>query len=157
MVQPKFSGQNSDTSVQLEHTNHIEYVREESVMWSLENSPTNNLPIGEHTFPFEFQLPQNMPSSFEGHFGCVRYHVGVTVSRTGLLKRDHQVTQIITVKKRPDILRVTTVKKLSLFWYNIGSITATCDLPRTGFSPGGESIPHTIYVRNETFTSNVHC
>ena len=74
------------------------------------------------------------------------------MSRTGLLKRDHQVTQIITVKKRPDILRVTTVKKLSLFWYNIGSITATCDLPRTGFSPG-ESIPHTIYVRNETFTS----
>ena len=145
----------------IRRTNYIEYVREESVLWSLVNSPTNNLPIGEHTFPFELQLSQNIPSSFEGHFGSVRYHVGVTVSRTGLLKRDHQVAQIITVKKRPDILSlfqnpktVTTVKKLSLFWHKLGSITATCELPHTGFSPG-ESIPHTIHVRNES-SRNIH-
>ena len=58
---------------------HIEYVKEEPVVWSLANSPTNNLPIGEHTFPFEFQLPRNIPNSFEGFYGYVRYHVGVTV------------------------------------------------------------------------------
>ena len=142
-------------------TNHIQYVREESVVWSLENSPTNNLPIGEYTFPFEFRLPQNIPHSFEGRIGRVNYQVGVTVSRIGLLKHDFQTTHVITVKKRSDILSlfqnpktVTTVKKLSLFWHKLGSITATCDLPRTGFSPG-ESIPYTMHVRNES-SRNIH-
>ena len=143
-------------------TNHIEYVRKESVVWSLQNSPTNNLPIGEHTFSFEFQLPQNIPNSFEGACGHVRYHVGMTVSRTGLLKHDNlKAAYPITVKKRPDILRlfqnpkiVTTVENLSLFWHKLGSITATCELPHTGFSPG-ESIPYTIHVKNES-SRNIH-
>ena len=150
-----------DSNNSTTYSNHIEYVREESVLWSLVNSPTNNLPIGEHTFPFELQLPQNIPNSFEGAYGHVRYHVRMTVSRTGLLKRNHKAAHPITVKKRPDILRlfqnpktVTTVKKLSLFWHKLGSITATFDLPHTGFSPG-ESIPYTMHVRNES-SRNIH-
>ena len=142
------------------YSNYIKYVKEELVVWSLENSPTNNLPIGEHTFPFEFRLPRNIPNSFEGAYGHVRYHVGVTV-RNGLLKLNHKAAHPITVKKRPDILRlfqnpktVTTIKKLSLFWHKLGCITATCDLPCTGFSPG-ESIPFTIHVRNES-SRNIH-
>ena len=85
----------------------------------------------------------------------------MTGSRTGLLKRNHKAAHPIIVKKRPDILRlfqnpktVTTVKNLSLFWHKLGSITATCELPHTGFSPG-ESIPHTIHVRNES-SRNIH-
>jgi hypothetical protein len=39
------------------------------------------LQAGQHTFPFSFILPHNLPSSFEGQFGHVRYYVKVgTVS-----------------------------------------------------------------------------
>ncbi|KAK4289898.1 hypothetical protein Pmani_037160 [Petrolisthes manimaculis] len=33
----------------------------------------DNIPQGEHTFPFQFLLPHNLPSSFEGVCGHVRY------------------------------------------------------------------------------------
>ncbi len=35
------------------------------------------LQAGQHTFPFSFILTHNLPSSFEGQFGHVRYCVKV--------------------------------------------------------------------------------
>ena len=39
------------------------------------------LPAGEHTFPFECKLPQQLPSSFEGKFGQIRYLARATIER----------------------------------------------------------------------------
>lgn len=34
-----------------------------------------DLSIGQHDFPFTFVLPMQIPSSFEGEFGQVRYTI----------------------------------------------------------------------------------
>ena len=33
----------------------------------------NDLVTGIHEFPFEFQLPKNIPSSYSGRHGSIRY------------------------------------------------------------------------------------
>lgn len=38
-------------------------------------------PVGEHKFPFAFQIPKDIPSSFETHIGRVRYQVKAVADR----------------------------------------------------------------------------
>ena len=39
---------------------------------------SDKIPGGSHTWPFQFTLPRNIPSSFEGTVGWVRYSLKVT-------------------------------------------------------------------------------
>jgi Arrestin (or S-antigen), N-terminal domain len=39
------------------------------------------LPAGNYQYPFSFQLPLGLPSSFEGDFGYVRYTIKIVVDR----------------------------------------------------------------------------
>lgn len=39
------------------------------------------LPAGEHSFPFDCKLPLELPSSFEGQFGRVRYLAKAIIER----------------------------------------------------------------------------
>ncbi|XP_048733488.1 arrestin domain-containing protein 2-like isoform X2 [Ostrea edulis] len=41
----------------------------------------NILPLGRHTFPFDFGLPDVLPSSFEGPWGYIRYVINATLDR----------------------------------------------------------------------------
>lgn len=36
---------------------------------------------GTYCYPFQFQLPENIPSSFEGEYGHVRYTVKATIEK----------------------------------------------------------------------------
>ena len=45
----------------------------------LGSNATTELSIGNHEFPFSFELPANIPSSFEGKHGHVRYKVTATI------------------------------------------------------------------------------
>lgn len=40
-----------------------------------------DLSIGQHAFPFTFVLPMQIPSSFEGKFGHVRYIIEAVAQR----------------------------------------------------------------------------
>ena len=42
---------------------------------------STELQIGSYEFPFSFTLPQNIPSSFDGPHGSVRYYVEVVIDR----------------------------------------------------------------------------
>jgi sporulation-control protein spo0M len=53
------------------------------------------LPAGEHSFPFSMILPNDLPSSFEGQYGYVRYTVEATLDP--LLKDDNEVKAAFTV------------------------------------------------------------
>jgi hypothetical protein len=37
--------------------------------------------VGRHTFPFDFGLPDILPSSFEGPWGYIRYVINATLDR----------------------------------------------------------------------------
>ncbi|XP_047736942.1 arrestin domain-containing protein 17-like [Hyalella azteca] len=49
------------------------YGKQKMCLWGEEGS--RNLASGIHEFPFSFVLPEEMPSSFEGPYGFVRYKV----------------------------------------------------------------------------------
>ena len=53
------------------------------------------LPPGRHVLPFSVILPSNLPSSFEGYYGSVRYYVRADIVRDW--KWDHKVKQHIMV------------------------------------------------------------
>jgi hypothetical protein len=53
------------------------------------------LPAGEHSFPFSMILPDQLPSSFEGQYGYVRYTVEATLYQR--LKDDLEVNATFTV------------------------------------------------------------
>lgn len=56
---------------------------------------------GQHTYPFSFQLPHNLPSSFEHNYGHVRYTVKAVIDRPW--KFDHQSKCAFTVVAALDL------------------------------------------------------
>jgi 16S rRNA A1518/A1519 N6-dimethyltransferase RsmA/KsgA/DIM1 with predicted DNA glycosylase/AP lyase activity len=130
-------------------------------LWTKVTSPVGWLPRGEHTFPFQYQLPQNIPPSFEGTVGSVRYEIRAKVVRSGLLKANHRASTFLAVREHADLLRLCMEPRMydkssrvSCLCFNFGSINMTCNVPRTGFSPG-DVIPLSVHIENLT-TKIIH-
>lgn len=49
------------------------------------------LPMGTHSYPFQFQLPVGMPTSWEGGYGYIRYTVRVNVNEPLCPKQEFEV------------------------------------------------------------------
>ena len=145
-------------------TNCESYVHKEAVVWKAENSTTCFLPAGEYHFLFSFELPRDIPSSFEGQFGNVRYMVMARIVRSGGLIKSLKPRQASTVRlavqdrtPRMDILRwhnqtmskSKTNKRLGFPFLRLGHVSATVTVPRVGFSPG-DTIPITVNVSNQS-------
>ena len=62
---------------------------------------TDQHPPGHTTYPFQFQLPPNLPSSFEDAHGNVRYCVEVKVDRPW--KFDYKAKRPFTVNAVYDL------------------------------------------------------
>ncbi|XP_076853829.1 arrestin domain-containing protein 3-like [Brachyhypopomus gauderio] len=95
---------------------------------------SNMVKPGSHVFPFSFQVPQgNMPASFKGHYGSVKYILEVTLDRSWKIDRT-DTKEIIFV---PGINSIgpnlmipqsgATDKKMKLFTSGSASIRATMD------------------------------
>jgi len=54
-------------------TLYIIFIISSLLKYSIILDGTVKLPIGRHEFPFSLTLPLNIPSSFEGQYGYVRY------------------------------------------------------------------------------------
>lgn len=55
------------------------------------------LPPGQHFYPFSFQLPSRLPSSFEGGDGYVRYTIRGVIDRSSWIKKDKDTKKPFTV------------------------------------------------------------
>jgi hypothetical protein len=84
------------------------YIKQRYILWSKGNSPVGELPKGEHTFPFQYQLPQNIPPSYESIVGRVQYEIRAKVVRirSGLLKAKYKASTFIAVREHADLLRL---------------------------------------------------
>lgn len=140
------------------YTNQATYIDDQVLVWSQEECPTGELTAGEHHFPFQFQLPQSCPPSFEGRYGQVRYEFEARLTPHGWRKiiGGHTVKASLFVGARAEILRVygrpetaETTKSVGLSCFNLGSITCSVTLPHTGFS-AGQTIPITASINNQT-------
>lgn len=112
----------------------VPYIEEETVVWSREEAPSGELPVGKHTFPFQYQLPQNIPRSFDGYSGKVEYEITAEI-KSGA-RKSNVTKAILMVKENTDLLepfmeaktfdKDTTVKFLC---YNFGSMSMRCTMP----------------------------
>lgn len=64
--------------------------------------PNPVLSAGEHSFPFEFRLPEeNLPTTFEGKHGHVKYWLKAILDRPW--KEDRTVVEAFTVLESVDV------------------------------------------------------
>jgi hypothetical protein len=69
-------------------TGHEEYFQISYYLLGGVNSAETELPAGAHTYPFSCSLPPQLPCSFEGEFGYVRYTIKVTLDRPWKFDQD---------------------------------------------------------------------
>ena len=64
--------------------------------------PNPVLSAGEHSFPFEFRIPEeNLPSTYEGKHGHVKYWLKAILDRPW--KEDKTVVEAFTVTEKVDV------------------------------------------------------
>lgn len=114
------------------------------------------VPAGRHEYPFTFQLPENLPSSFESPFGHVRYVIEAIVKRSW--KFDYTTKILFTVNALVDLnlQRVYMEPREALKEKSIlclcckeGPISMKVQLPRTAYVPG-EYIKFSVYSSNSS-------
>ncbi|KAM3911550.1 arrestin domain-containing protein 1 [Leptodactylus fuscus] len=89
--------------------------------WNLEEQYFNGtfsladkgtLQPGEHTFPFQFLLPESAPTSFEGPFGKVTYQVKAVIE-TRRLSKDYRSNKLFYILRPLDLNEIPDIEQLS--------------------------------------------
>ncbi|KAJ3261339.1 Arrestin domain-containing protein 4 [Boothiomyces macroporosus] len=120
----------------------------------------NTVPIeieaGEHVYPFEFRLPPtNLPASFEGPFGSVKYMITAVLLKSGYKKQT--VSSEIVVPSTRDVGASELAESVSikkdgyaglLFWRS-GYFSVTASIPKGGFT-SEEIAPITLDIVNHS-------
>ncbi|XP_060556233.1 arrestin domain-containing protein 17-like [Ruditapes philippinarum] len=113
-------------------------------------------PAGSHAYPFSVQLHANLPSSFEGTRGHVRYVCKCTIDRPW--KFDSHTKRAFTVIHHVDLnylqqapipLDGQTRQDIEGCCCSAGSVEASLSLNKTGYVPG-EPIVFDILVDNQS-------
>ncbi|KAK6180226.1 hypothetical protein SNE40_012418 [Patella caerulea] len=114
------------------------------------------LQAGRYTYPFSFQLPSGIPSSYESFTGRVRYSVGGVIDRPW--KFDHTTRRAFTVVDPLDLnlepmatkgASANDEKTLCCLCCKSGPISCMFKLNRLGYVPG-EVIPITGEINNSS-------
>uniref|UniRef100_A0A8C4K276 Arrestin domain containing 2 n=1 Tax=Dromaius novaehollandiae TaxID=8790 RepID=A0A8C4K276_DRONO len=120
-----------------------------------DNGEVTVLPAGRHEFPFTFQLPETLATSFEGKHGSVRYWVKAKLHRpwstVKKAKKEFTVIEPIDINT-PALLapQAGAKEKLVRAWYcNRGQVSVTAKIDRKGYTPG-EVIPIFAEIDNGT-------
>ena len=106
------------------------------------------LDVGKHTFPLEYTLPMNLPSSFIGKYGSITYVVKATLKEDKKFGMSTMITsEPFLVLRRLDISQEEHLTKAQeervekRLWGKLafclsGKVTATLKLNKTGHLPG---------------------
>ncbi|XP_069074836.1 arrestin domain-containing protein 2-like isoform X2 [Pleurodeles waltl] len=120
-----------------------------------DNGALTVLQAGKHEFPFSFQLPETLVTSFEGKHGSVRYWVKAKLHRPWATvkkaKKDFTVIEPIDINT-PALLapQAGTKEKNARAWYcSLGQVSVTAKIERKGYTPG-EVIPIFAEIDNAT-------
>ncbi|KAJ7372511.1 hypothetical protein OS493_019020 [Desmophyllum pertusum] len=111
---------------------------------------------GEHSFPFEFRLPEeNLPTTFEGKHGHVKYWLKAILDRPW--KDDMKIIEPFTVTEKmdvnqPEFLRPSQVQEdrnMGCLCCVSGPLSVTVRTDRGAYCTG-ELMPVTVYANNQT-------
>nr|XP_026690866.1 arrestin domain-containing protein 3-like isoform X3 [Ciona intestinalis] len=139
---------------------------------------STELPAGQSSFPFQFLLPSQLPSSFEGVYGYVRYIVHAAIDRPGKFVTNIQtvftVLDILDLNFEPTARYPATMndsKTLCCLCCVSAPITAEVHIDRRGYVPGefisvnanvengsSSKLPSTSasIIQNVTFKATTH-
>lgn len=105
------------------------------------------LPAGEHTYPFTCALPPQLPSSFEGEWGHIRYTIKITLDRPWKFDQDSKmaftVISPVDLNQNPRVKEKFTLnleKSFCCLCCRSGPLALVASLPVTGYV-SGQSIP----------------
>lgn len=105
------------------------------------------LPAGEHTYPFTCALPPQLPSSFEGEFGHIRYTIKITLDRPWKFDQDSKmaftVISPVDLNQNPRVkeqFKLNLEKSFCCFCCKSGPLSLIVQLPVTGYV-SGQTIP----------------
>ncbi|XP_031636735.1 arrestin domain-containing protein 1-like [Contarinia nasturtii] len=118
----------------------------------------SRLATGAHEFPFQFEIPARIPSSFQGEYGFIRYTITISVVLPKLSTKEFEKRIFIlrlTDLKDPDLQKQVTVSGsfnpyfvcTCLPWFPL-KIDASVD--HTAYAPGS-NIELEINVTNRSF------
>ncbi|KAM9101300.1 arrestin domain-containing protein 2 isoform X1 [Sarcophilus harrisii] len=145
----------SSTAYTQSYSEQVELVNHHDVLLAPDSGDTTTLQPGRHEFPFSFQLPTTLVTSFEGKHGSVRYCVKAKLHRPwGTAKRarkEFTVIEPIDINTPALLAPQAGVKeKIARAWYcNRGPVSITAKIDRKGYTPG-EVIPIFAEIDNGT-------
>ena len=146
------SGENRRTE---HYSSHEQYIECFTVLW--DKSTNGILPVGVYRFNFSLQLSgANLPPSFVGTVGSIKYTVEARVVKDGLLKMDTTAIALINVANvvtvdRPELMQPAAMevrKTICCLCCASAPIVITARIPRTGFCIGHDRIPVEVSVEN---------
>lgn len=121
-----------------------------------QSGPNPVLNAGEHSFPFEFRLPEeNLPSTFVGKNGYVKYWLKAILDRPW--KDDKAVAEAFTVLERVDVnqaeflcpSQIQEDRTMGCLCCVSGPLNVTVRTDRSAYCKG-ELMTVTVYANNQT-------
>ncbi|ELW67162.1 Arrestin domain-containing protein 2 [Tupaia chinensis] len=136
----------SSTAYTQSYSERWEVVSHRATLLAPDTGEITTLPPGHHEFPFSFQLPLTLVTSFEGKHGSVRYSIKATLHRPWVPAR--RARKVFTVIEPVDINTPALLapqagaqEKMARSWYcNRGLVSLSAKIDRKGYTPG-EVIP----------------
>ncbi|BFY98822.1 hypothetical protein BsWGS_01862 [Bradybaena similaris] len=132
----------------VEYSAEEEYFQFRFQLWPQDNNSedaNNPLPAGQHTFPFQLQLPQDLPPSFEGAYGYIRYWAKATIDKPWKIdqhtKRAFTVIPSLDLNGQPDIeepIQYRGELRTGCCCLPSGRFCGSVTTNRRGFVPGSE-------------------
>ncbi|KAF6305776.1 arrestin domain containing 2 [Rhinolophus ferrumequinum] len=136
----------SSTAYTQSYSERVDVLSHSATLLAPDTGETTTLPAGRHEFPFSFQLPPTLVTSFEGKHGSVRYSIKATLHRPWVPAR--RARKVFTVIEPVDINTPALLapqagarEKVARSWYsNHGLVSLSAKIDRKGYTPG-EVIP----------------
>lgn len=138
------------------HTGNEEYFQIQYYLLGSSSGNEIEIPAGKQVYNFTCALPPVLPSSFEGHYGYVRYTVKVTLDRPW--KFDQETKMAFTVINALDLnlnpsykepIHFQIEKTFCCFCCASPPLSVDIQAPVSGYCPG-QVIPLTIDIENKS-------
>ncbi|XP_001599906.1 arrestin domain-containing protein 17 [Nasonia vitripennis] len=137
-------------------TAHEEYFKAEFYLLGSSSGEEIELPAGTHTYPFNYVLTPNLPSSFESDFGRVRYTAKASLDRPWKFDQETKVAFTVVshldLNQQPNAAGPVMFEKSKTFCcLCCGSppLAVNISLPVRGYVPG-QTIPVKVNVENQS-------
>ncbi|XP_014665524.1 PREDICTED: arrestin domain-containing protein 3-like isoform X2 [Priapulus caudatus] len=158
-IEHRSSGSGKHKHTHIVHYNNDElYFNHEIILFTKEPGSSDNpmMPAGRNAFDFAIRLPPQIPSTFEGLHGGVRYYAKACINRPW--KFDHTVKEMFTVVSVLDLnvlpqaeshVSGRNEKYVCCWCCKQGPLACEASIPRMGYVPG-ENILVSAEIENNT-------